>query len=747
MKNIVLSFLTILSAVMAWGQSTYPPHDLSCGTKVRPQDAPLMQDLYNRWRHPALFHTANKAVYGGSTFFVPVQIHIIRETGGTGGFSVTETEAAFARLNEYYIDASIQFYQCAPINYIDNTTYYNYAFTTFANDVTFNTTYGTTNVINLYIANSVTSGANSLCGYAYFPVSLDMIMMSSNCMSNGSTLAHEFGHYFGLYHTHETTFGNELVDGSNCTIAGDRLCDTEADPQIGAGNINSGGCTYIGGGTDANGDAYTPPVSNVMSYSPRECRHAFTDDQLSLISFVQQNSRAYLTCATPALNAFFYTVEQDTCEMGKRVAFYNASNGNPTTYTWNFGDGNTSTTESPTHTYNSVGIFTVTLTVDDGTTTDTYTEEIAVGAVSIPYTNDFELGTNSLNEFEATASLKNQVGISTAAANTGVYGVLFTGTVDDNTNFGSPGYATPTTATAFSDGWNHYFQSEMKLCVDGTNTAGIQLSFDRRQIRAFNDDYTHFRITVNGTQIGNVYQVNTPGVDDPAFTTEIVDLSAYDGTIFTIGFEATHKYAKDVLGANNTGNATFLDNLNITGTVLPVEWVAFTATPVSTPQPAVDLGWQTRTELNNDYFTVEKSADGAQWIAIEQVAGQNSPSNQLNTYQTRDITPYWGRSYYRIKQTDFDGRTSYSEIKEVSIDKPVPTFTLYPNPVTDKLTISGKGKDLQSIRLFSAQGQEIGLDQRITEINVQEVSIDLQDLPAGMYLLKTPGQSTQVMKY
>jgi len=85
--------------------------------------------------------------------------------------------------------------------------------------------------------------------------------MHNDCTAvwwNHTTFPHEVGHYFDLFHTHETAYGRECVDGSNCTTAGDRLCDTPADPGLGAHNVNDA-CQYIGHELDpCHGDPYSP---------------------------------------------------------------------------------------------------------------------------------------------------------------------------------------------------------------------------------------------------------------------------------------------------------------------------------------------------------------------------------------------------------------------------------------------------------------------------------------------------------
>ncbi len=101
-------------------------------------------------------------------------------------------------------------------------------------------------------------------------------------------LPHELGHFFGLLDTYEG--GNELVNGSNCTTAGDLLCDTPADPYVqgssGTAPINDV-CEYYPATApqDSNGDYYIPDVCNVMSrYEGDACSYHFSYEQLKLMA-------------------------------------------------------------------------------------------------------------------------------------------------------------------------------------------------------------------------------------------------------------------------------------------------------------------------------------------------------------------------------------------------------------------------------------------------------------------------------
>ncbi|TND09441.1 MAG: hypothetical protein FD123_1247 [Bacteroidetes bacterium] len=110
---------------------------------------------------------------------------------------------------------------------------------------------------------------------------------------------------------------------------------------------------------------------------------------------------------------------------------------------------------------------------------------------------------------------------------------------------------------------------------------------------------------------------------------------------------------------------------------LPVELLSFTAGP-GTGQ--VDLDWVTATEVNNDFFTVERSNGMALFEAIATVDGAGNSSASIH-YAIADYAPLEGDSYYRLRQTDFDGHFSYSQPVHVRFEPASATaFLLYPNP-------------------------------------------------------------------
>ena len=187
-----------------------------------------------------------------------------------------------------------------------------------------------------------------------------------------------------------------------------------------------------------------------------------------------------------------------------------------------------------------------------------------------------------------------------------------------------------------------------------------------------------------------------------------------------------------------------IGSINYSQTPLPIELFNFNAYLDS--YKTVQLDWQTESEINNDYFTVERSQNGTDWEELSRVNGAGNSSSLLS-YQSTDKRPYSGISYYRLKQTDFNGEFEYSPIRSVSITSQVNSdIIIYPNPTSSEITIIASAVELEQIKIFNILGQELSSFTTIKENNGGMTVINLSNLSSGMYIIKTKTTANKVYK-
>ncbi|GGD02887.1 T9SS type A sorting domain-containing protein [Hyunsoonleella pacifica] len=370
LNTLTLAILLLLvTGVFAQNSSNF------CGTEITQESLSYFQSFQDEIKlHEnefiAISEKARKSGTNKNTTptplnSIPVKAYIMRSSSGHGGLSQDELYKAINDLNEIYADAFMEFFLCDGVNYIDNDEFFYKFNRTEEADLTEN--YYTPGVINIYFTEYVEVRAGiGLCGYSNTFGGADIIVMNNNCGTNGTSLAHEIGHFFSLMHTHgpdNHKLTTELVDGSNCDTDGDMICDTPADPKLGTGNVNSD-CEYTGGLKDANGELYKPDTENIMSYSRSSCKSHFSEQQLARMYAFYKSARQYLSC--PSTNVDFTADSFQACEDELTVSFTDLSVG-ATSWQWDIdGDNIIDYTEQhPTHTY-SEGIYDVTLTITTG---------------------------------------------------------------------------------------------------------------------------------------------------------------------------------------------------------------------------------------------------------------------------------------------------------------------------------------------------------------------------------------------
>ena len=203
----------------------------------------------------------------------------------------------------------------------------------------------------------------------------------------------------------------------------------------------------------------------------------------------------------------------------------------------------------------------------------------------------------------------------------------------------------------------------------------------------------------------------------------------------------------------NLDNKEILQGRNIMINQLvpvPVELTSFTANKI---QGGVLLEWTTASEVNNLGFEIERSVEGSPFITVGFIDGKGTTTEQQK-YSYFDKVEYNGNqsTNYRLKQVDFDGHTSYSDIVEVKFDIPV-EFILhqnYPNPFnpSTKITFALPVEEFVTLKVFDMLGKEVAsLINEKKPAGTYETNFNATGLASGVYIYKlSAGSYTSTMK-
>lgn len=172
---------------------------------------------------------------------------------------------------------------------------------------------------------------------------------------------------------------------------------------------------------------------------------------------------------------------------------------------------------------------------------------------------------------------------------------------------------------------------------------------------------------------------------------------------------------------------------------LPIELLSFDAKAKS---EGVLTFWTTASETNNNYFTVERSYDANQFKSVGIVIGAGNSTIE-NRYSFLDKNPGNGIIYYRLKQTDYDGRFSYSEPVAVKINEKVFGLSIYPNPVQEKLNylLETTGGDI-NLKVIDITGRVIYEDHLQLKAGLTNSSLEMKEIPDGVYYLLVTNQDS-----
>jgi hypothetical protein len=262
-------------------------------------------------------------------------------------------------------------------------------------------------------------------------------------------------------------------------------------------------------------------------------------------------------------------------------------------------------------------------------------------------------------------------------------------------------------------------------------TANIQVNFSASDSASqISQDFnllkllTHSNADPQDFSNANIYNLNSPSAGLPGG-----NVAKFQNVPITNGMYVT-------LG--NTSNYFLAP--------LPIELISFDAELKGT---FVDLDWKTATELNNDYFVVERANENLDWKPILTVTGAGN-SNSLLSYSERDRDPLDGLSYYRLKQVDFDGQFAFSDPVSIfnnHIQNSDDVF-MYPNPSSDGSVFLRIPESMNSLRtelrLFNISAKLLQTD--LYTVNADIYQLNYGNLAPGIYFIQISSETLNETK-
>lgn len=197
------------------------------------------------------------------------------------------------------------------------------------------------------------------------------------------------------------------------------------------------------------------------------------------------------------------------------------------------------------------------------------------------------------------------------------------------------------------------------------------------------------------------------------------------------------------------GNDFAMDDISLAlcpeGGPTPVELVSFTAHQKGN---GVSLNWSTSQELNNNYFQVERSADGnSNWTVLTTIDGAGN-SQVAKNYNAVDANPLSGVNYYRLKQVDINGNHEYSRIINVKMGVQKTSIFVLANPFHNTLSINfvSATPQLVSARLIDITGKQVAMEQwPVSNGNSTKYFSNISGLQHGMYILTIRNNSGETL--
>jgi len=429
--------------------------------------------------------------------------------------------------------------------------------------------------------------------------------------------------------------------------------------------------------------------------------------------------------------------------IGNAIRFYDDSY-KAASWLWNFGDGNTSTAQNPTHSYSTAGDYTVTLTINGGASVKTKSNYIRILPNQfVPFAltdgGNFEVnpayfGANS------TSGVSFERGNSTVAGKNG-------------TNSGSNAWVTGLTASNYQN-FNdaQLWTPNFNMSVAGIYTLSFYAKYSTEWYSS-TDAYDGFRLEYSLDKGDNWYLIgdntfyNFPNTNSggstafpygepyfagsvSAFTNYNLDISSLAGNS-NVAFRFVFRSDQSVTDAGVS-----IDDFTITGpstNLLPVVLTGFRAIAM---EDHARLEWEIEGLEDLDHFELERSLDGRHFERVYLRKADMGTGSSRYSWSDFDIGP--GTWYYRLKIVEVSGFAFYSGIREATFAGPQEaSLRVWPNPAGDRVQLSVTGLAAPAnLSIYTSKGRLIGRYEIPAAEEGSTLKLETGDWASGVYFLQ-----------
>ena len=366
---------------------------------------------------------------------------------------------------------------------------------------------------------------------------------------------------------------------------------------------------------------------------------------------------------------------------------------------------------------------------------------MAVTYATLPLTDNF---TGSLGASWSTSST-NAAGVIAPLNLSGGWPQFGTTTDASSTSTGGNGLAIYNTSTLATEN-----QLSAKLALNLSTLLGVTVKFSIVDWGTGSnwgagspqcmDSMKVYLSTNGGTSYGATYtlvNLNQLPYSDGVWNNVSVDISAIataNGLTLSstsmVKFVFNLKGSGDIVNPKSGNQFIYMDNFKANYTsILPVELLSFNGVK---EKGGNVLSWSTASEINNDHFELERSYDGNSFESIYSVEGKGS-YNGISNYAFYDNTFEKGVIYYRLKQVDNDGTTTYSKVISLQDQQEI-SITRF-----SEKSLNIGGENLTAIEVYDLNGKLIAVQTLNKDLSSQTVSFDYSILSESIYLVRVIG--------